>query len=117
MGALSDEVLVVSITQRKARIAPQLQGNRRVFAGAKVMVRATLVTVLVLVSHLASAQSAAPELTPSGWQAKYSSARIESLTQQLAAGNRNTDDFWQGVRRAGTPLVESARPTDTHQLV
>jgi enterochelin esterase family protein len=81
------------------------------------MVRTTLVTVLVLVSHPASAQSAAPELTPSVWQAKYSSERIESLKQRLAAGNRNTDDFWQEVRRAGTPLVEPARPTDKHQLV
>jgi enterochelin esterase-like enzyme len=81
------------------------------------MVRTTLVTVLVLVSQPTFAQSAAPELTPSVWQAKYSSARIESLKQRLAAGNTNTDDFWQEVRRAGTPLIAPARPTDKHQLV
>jgi enterochelin esterase family protein len=81
------------------------------------MVRTALVTVLLLVAHCASAQSGALEVTPSGWQAKYTSARIESIKQRVAAGNRNTDDFWQEVRRAGTPLFEPAAITDQHEVV
>ncbi len=82
----------------------------------KIPTIAPLVLVLA-VAHLASAQTTAPEPTPSVWQAKYASTKIESLKQQVATGNHNTADFWQDVQRAGTPLVEPAQSTDKHQVV
>jgi hypothetical protein len=58
------------------------------------MARTTVVALLLLVSHRASAQSGGADLTPSTWQTKYASAKIESLKQRIALGNRNTEDFW-----------------------
>jgi hypothetical protein len=72
------------------------------------MARPTFVALLLLVSHPASAQSGGADLTPSTWQTKYASARIESLEQRIALGNRCTEDFWQEMKRLGTPLARDA---------
>ena len=59
----------------------------------------------------------AQELQPSTWQAKYRSARIEALKQQLAPGPQGTDAFWRMVATEGTPLVEPTESGDKHQIV
>src|ERR1051325_1926929 len=86
-------------------------------AGANLMARTAVVVLLLLVSHPASAQNGGSDLTPSTWQAKYTSARIEALKQRVASGNRSTDDFWSEVQRLGTPLFEAAQSTDKHHVI
>jgi len=39
-------------------------------------------------------------------QDRYLSPAIEALRQQIAAGDRSTESFWQRVAQSGTPLVE-----------
>ena len=39
-------------------------------------------------------------------QDRYTSPAIEALRQQIAAGDRRTDSFWERVAQSGTPLVE-----------
>jgi enterochelin esterase-like enzyme len=45
-------------------------------------------------------------MTSQPQQDRYTSPAIEALRQQIAAGDRRTDSFWERVAQSGTPLVE-----------
>lgn len=64
----------------------------------------------------AEAQTLAPP-SPASWRDHYTSARIETLRREIAAGHTGTEAFWKAVAAQGTPLLEAVADGDRHQLV
>jgi len=56
-------------------------------------------------------------LKPEPWSDPYPSPRIQSLRNQLAAGQTNTEGFWKQVAAEGTPLIEPYGSDGKYQLV
>ncbi len=64
-----------------------------------------------------AAEAQALKLSVSSWRDHYTSARIEALRREIAAGQTDTQAFWNAVAVQGTPLIEAAADGDRHQLV
>ncbi|HSB29079.1 MAG TPA: alpha/beta hydrolase-fold protein [Pyrinomonadaceae bacterium] len=56
-------------------------------------------------------------LKPEPWSDPYPSRRIQSLRNQIGAGQMNTDSFWKQVGAEGTPLTEAYGSDGKYQLV
>src|SRR5215831_2398486 len=56
-------------------------------------------------------------LQPEPWSDPYPSPRIESLRKQIAAGQTDTESFWQQVAAEHTPLAEPSGADGKYQLV
>jgi enterochelin esterase-like enzyme len=56
-------------------------------------------------------------LKPPPWSDPYPTKRIQSLRNQIAAGQANTESFWKQVAAEGTPLVEAYGSDGKYQLV
>lgn len=56
-------------------------------------------------------------LKPEPWTDPFPSPRIQRLRKQIAAGQTNTDSFWQQIAAEGTPLVEPYGSDGKYQLV
>jgi enterochelin esterase family protein len=56
-------------------------------------------------------------LKPQPWNDPFPTKRIQSLRNQIAAGQANTDSFWKQVAAEGTPLTEPSGSDGKYQLV
>jgi enterochelin esterase-like enzyme len=56
-------------------------------------------------------------LKPEPWSDRFPSPRIQSLRNQIAAGQTNTESFWKQVAAEGTPLTEAFGSDGKDQLV
>jgi enterochelin esterase-like enzyme len=56
-------------------------------------------------------------LKPQPWSDPYPSKRIQTLRNQIGAGQTNTDSFWKQVIAEGTPLTEIYGSDGKYQLV
>jgi enterochelin esterase family protein len=56
-------------------------------------------------------------LKPEPWSDPYPSKRIQTLRNQIVAGQRNTESFWKQVAAEGTPLSEPYGSDGKYQLV
>jgi enterochelin esterase-like enzyme len=56
-------------------------------------------------------------LKPEPWRDPYPTKRIQTLRDQLGAGQPNTESFWKQVAAEGTPLVEPYGSDGKYQLV
>ena len=56
-------------------------------------------------------------LKPQPWSDPYPSKRIQTLRDQFAAGQTNTESFWKQVAAEGTPLTEAYGSDGKYQLV
>ena len=56
-------------------------------------------------------------LKPRPWSDPYPSKPIQTLRNQIGAGQTNTDSFWKQVAAEGTPLVEPYGSDGKYQLV
>jgi len=56
-------------------------------------------------------------LKPQPWSDPYPSKRIQTLRNQIGAGQTNTESFWKQVAAEGTPLSEPYGSDGKYQLV
>jgi enterochelin esterase-like enzyme len=56
-------------------------------------------------------------LKPQPWSDPYPSNRIQTLRNQIGAGQTNTESFWKQVAAEGTPLTEPYGSDGKYQLV
>ena len=56
-------------------------------------------------------------LKPQPWSVRYPSPRIQTIRNQIAAGQTNTDTFWKQVAAEGTPLIDAFGSDGKYQLV
>ena len=56
-------------------------------------------------------------LKPQPWSDPYPSPRIQTLRNQIAADQTNTESFWKQVAAEGTPLTEAYGSDGKYQLV
>ncbi len=56
-------------------------------------------------------------LKPQPWSDPYPSKRIQTLRNQIGAGQTNTESFWKQVAAEGTPLIEPFGSDGKYQLV
>jgi enterochelin esterase-like enzyme len=56
-------------------------------------------------------------LKPESWSDPYPTKRIQTLRNQIAAGQTNTESFWKQVAAEGTPLSEAYGSDGKYQLV
>jgi len=56
-------------------------------------------------------------LKPQAWSDPYPSKPIQTLRNQIAAGQTNTESFWKQIGAEGTPLVEPFGSDGKYQLV
>ena len=56
-------------------------------------------------------------LKPQPWSDPYPSKRIQTLRNQIGAGQTNTESFWKQVVAEGTPLTEPYGSDGKYQLV
>ena len=56
-------------------------------------------------------------LKPQPWSDPYPSKRIQTLRNQIGAGQTNTESFWKQVAAEGTPLTEPYGSDGKYQLV
>ena len=56
-------------------------------------------------------------LKPQPWSDPYPSKRIQTLRNQIGAGQTNTESFWKQVAAEGTPLAEPYGSDGKYQLV
>jgi enterochelin esterase-like enzyme len=56
-------------------------------------------------------------LKPEPWNDPYHSKRIQTLRDQITAGQTNTERFWKQVKDEGTPLTEPFGSDGKYQLV
>ena len=56
-------------------------------------------------------------LKPEPWSDPYPSKRIQTLRNQISAGQTNTESFWKQVAAEGTPLTEAFGSDGKYQLV
>ena len=56
-------------------------------------------------------------LKPESWSDPYPTKRIQTLRNQIAGGQTNTDSFWKQVAAEGAPLTEPYGSDGKYQLV